>query len=277
MDEVKDKMKGLMKKMTSSSSSSGKFKGQGRILGTSTSSSTDSVLLRTAPPPQSTKPKPNPVKNPPFPNSRSVNQKPFTDSGDGFDPFDALVTPSNRSQNGFTLNLFECPICNQPFRSEDDVSSHVDVCVNSTQAIESNGIDLDQMCNELEICVSLFVSGKQSDVSIEVVLRLFNNVLKEPENGKFRRIRMGNPKISEAIGDVPGGLELLEAVGFELREENDEMWAVMEVPSQVQREKLCKVISLLERPSVVNVASVASYDKEESVAIVEPRKVDRQV
>lgn len=281
MDEVREKMKGLMKKVTSSSSS-GKFKGQGRVLGTSTSSSADSVLLRSTPPSQSTKPKsnpnPNPIRNSPLPDSKPVNRKPAAGSGDGFDPFDALVTPSKRSQNGFTLNVFECPICNQPFRSEDEVSTHVDVCVNVSQSLESDGIGMAQVGNdELEVCVSTFVSGKKSDGSVEVVLRLLRNVVKEPENGKFRRIRMGNPKIREAIGDVPGGVELLEAVGFGLREEDGEMCAVMDLPSQEQSEKISRVISLLERPSVENVASLASSDKEESAAPVEPKKVDRQV
>uniref|UniRef100_A0A7N0TC58 UBX domain-containing protein n=1 Tax=Kalanchoe fedtschenkoi TaxID=63787 RepID=A0A7N0TC58_KALFE len=278
MEEVRDKMKGLMKKVTSSSSS-GKFKGQGRVLGTS-SSSTESILTRPTPP-QSSRPKSNPTKPPP-PDSKTVSgsdRKPA--AADGFDPFDALVTPAKRSQNGFTMNMFECPICNQPFMTEDEVSAHVDVCVDRSLEMEGEvagtGNGNEERGSELDVSVGTFLSGKPSDGSVEVILRLLRNVVKEPENGKFRRIRMGNLKIREAIGDVAGGVELLEAVGFGLKEEDGEMWAVMDVPTEEQKEKLNKVILLLERRSVGDMTSVPSADTDASVAQVEQRKVDRQI
>ncbi|CAM8945536.1 unnamed protein product [Rhodiola kirilowii] len=281
MDEMRDKMKGLMKKVTSSSSS-GKFKGQGRVLGTSN----DSILTRSTPS-QSSKPNPNsnsnpPTKNPQPPYSKTalsspIQKPPPPAAVEGFDPFDALMTPAKRSQNGFTLNVFECPICNQPFGSEEEVSAHVDDCVNQPVEAESDVVVSQIGTSELEVCVGTFLSGKPSDGSVEVVLKLLRNVVKEPGNGKFRRIRMGNPKIREAVGDVAGGVELLEAIGFGLREEDGEMWAVMDVPTEEQKEKISKVILLLERPSVADVASVSSVDKDEIVVPVEQKKVDRQI
>ncbi|KAK4744635.1 hypothetical protein SAY87_010947 [Trapa incisa] len=41
----------------------------------------------------------------------------------------------------------------------------------------------------------------------------------EPENAMFPRIRMGNPEIQGAVREVRRGFELLEFVGFGLREE----------------------------------------------------------
>ena len=78
----------------------------------------------------------------------------------------------------------------------------------------------------------MYVSGKPSDGSVEIVLKLLRNSVKEPANAKFWRIRMGNPKIREAISEVTGCVELLEFVGFGLKEEEEEMWAVIEVPSE---------------------------------------------
>ncbi|CAK9169107.1 unnamed protein product [Ilex paraguariensis] len=49
---------------------------------------------------------------------------------------------------------------------------------------------------------------------------------------------LGNPQIREALSDVPGGLESLECVGFDLRKEGGEVWALMGVP---QRSELVKL------------------------------------
>ncbi|TQD73299.1 hypothetical protein C1H46_041172 [Malus baccata] len=314
MGDMKDKFKGFMKN-TFSSSSSGKFKGQGRVLGSSSSSGpADSVLIRPKQTPHSNpkpvpnsnsnsnssvaspNPKPSPQKTQIIHQEKtqipdqsqaepSFNSKPDRKTETGFDPFDALITPGKRSQNGFTLNVFECPICGQSFRSEDEVSVHVDSCANTSvenKSVEGVGVSRspdngsESSRSELEARIGTFSSGNPAAGSVEVVLRLLRNIVKEPENVKFRRIRMSNPKIREAIGEVVGGIELLEFVGFELKEEDGEMWAVMEVPREEQINLMKRGIALLEPPKVQEVdisASIASLKVDEPV---EPRKVDRQ-
>ncbi|KAK7320065.1 hypothetical protein RJT34_04795 [Clitoria ternatea] len=277
MDEVKDKMKGFMKKVNNpfSSSSSGKFKGQGRVLGSS-SSSNSVPTPRPVPPPHNPNPKPTSAPSNPKPNEK-VRQ-----DNSPFDPFDSLVTSSKRSQNGYSLNVFECPICKQPFRSEEEVSVHVDTClgegddgiVPSQTEFEAN--------NELEVCVGAYVSGKPSEGSVDIVLKLLRNVVREPENVKFRKIRLNNPKIKEAVGDVTGGIELLSFIGFELREENGETWAVMEVPTEEQVKLIKKAILLLESQLVQGQAPPKREDFTASAsgevdAKAERKPVDRQV
>ncbi|XP_004297448.1 PREDICTED: UBX domain-containing protein 6 [Fragaria vesca subsp. vesca] len=279
MDDMKDKVKGFIKNPFSSSSS-GKFKGQGRVLGSSSSSSSgpanSPILGRAAQP--NPKPKPNPVstsKPPPQKPQPPANPKPS--SREGFDPFDALITPGKRSQNGFTLNVFDCPICGKSFRSEDEVSVHVDTCVNSSDENNSAEGVSGSVESQLEACVGAFASGSGN---VEVVVRLLRNIVREPENVKFRKVRMSNPKIREAIGEVVGGVELLECVGFELREEEGEMWAVMEeVPNAERIGVMKKGIELLEPPKAQErerkekLVSDGSGELEEGV---EPKKVDRQ-
>ncbi|KAI7749949.1 hypothetical protein M8C21_029367 [Ambrosia artemisiifolia] len=128
--------------------------------------------------------------------------------------------------------------------------------------------------SELDTCVGTYVSGKPSDGSVEIVLKLLKNVVKEPENVKFRKIRLGNPKIKEAIADVAGGLDLLECVGFELKEENGEMWAVMEDASSEKIKLIKQAVKLLEPPKNDNVTPAAAKDK--VVEPVEVKKVERQ-
>lgn len=300
MDDVKDKLKGFMKKVNLSSSS-GKFKGQGRVLGSSSSSSAPPVnpihnrFNSSQAPNPTTKPKPNP--NPtstPLPekpilssdqkisgSTRNPDPDPVRAPQDGFDPFGALITSSNRSQNGYSLNMFECPICKNPFTSEEEVSVHVESCLGNTNRDESSfeKDDNDNDKSEIEKLVVVYLSGKPSESSIDVLLRLFKNIVKEPENAKFRKIRMSNAKIKEAIVDVAGGVELLELVGFELKEENDEIWAFMDVPGEEQSKLINKVVRFLENRKIemprkddVNLGSSAQV-----MEPVAPKKIDREV
>jgi len=289
MDDVKDKLKGFMKKVNLSSSS-GKFKGQGRVLGSSSSSSAPPVnpiqnrFNSSQAPNPTPRPKPNPTPLPEKPisssdqkisgSTRNPDPDPVRAPQDGFDPFGALITSSNRSQNGYSLNMFECPICKNQFTSEEEVSVHVESCLGDTNGDESSfekdNVDNDN--SEMEKLVVVYLSGKPSESSIDVLLRLFKNIVKEPENAKFRKVRMSNAKIKEAIGDVAGGVELLELVGFELKEENDEIWAVMDVPSEEQSILINKVVGYLEKRKTESSGSSAQV-----MEPVAPKKIDREV
>lgn len=280
MDDVKDKLKGFMKKVNLSSSS-GKFKGSGRVLGSSSSSAPVNPIQNRFNPPQS--PNPNPTPRPTKPShspSAPLPEKPVTSGSekkpdpdpvrappqDGFDPYGAFITSSNRSQNGYSLNMFECPICGNPFKTEEEVSVHVEeTCLGETTTT-TNG---DEPASEVEKLVVVYLSGKPTESSVDVLLRLLKNIVKEPENGKFRKIRMSNAKIKEAIGDVAGGVELLELVGFELKEENDEVWAVMDVPGGDQTQLINEVVGMLEKRNdeVLPVEPVAAA----------PKKIDREI
>ncbi|KAL5052512.1 hypothetical protein RYX36_033194 [Vicia faba] len=295
MDDVKDKMKGFMKKVNNpfSSSSSGKFKGQGRTLGSSSSSSSSSTQPNSISTPRpSPSQNPNPISNPkPKPEPKPGPTLPVASDdsrtekarkpGDGFDPFDSLVTSSQRSRNGYTVNVYECPICNTPFRSEDEVSEHVVSCLSNRveniddgKLVESEEV-VDESHTELEICVGSYVSGNPSHGSVDIVLKLLGNIVKDPGNVKFRKIRLSNPKIKEAVAEVSGGVELLGFLGFELKEENGETWAVMEVPNEEKIGLIKKVIVLLELQFVKDPpVSTTSVQK---VADAEPKKIDRQV
>ena len=111
-------------------------------------------------------------------NDLTPNRKPANE----FNPFDSMITSRKRSQNGYSLNVYECPICGQSYRSEEDVSVHVDTCVNNS--VEANGggggSDLpdngSKSRSELECCIGAFVSGKPSKVLVEVVLKLKNTI-----------------------------------------------------------------------------------------------------
>lgn len=157
---------------------------------------------------------------------------------------------------------------------------HVDGCLNdqvsdlrveSGDAVANSNLELR---SEIAARIGVFMSGEPSEASVEVVLKLLKNIGKEPENGKFRRIRMGNPKIKEALGTA-GGVEVLEGVGFRLQEEGGELWAAMEVPSEEQMVALKEAIALLEQRKSYDL----STNPENGDAPAEKSKqvIDRQV
>ncbi|PIN13008.1 putative ubiquitin regulatory protein [Handroanthus impetiginosus] len=304
MDEMRDKMRGLMKKVNSpfsSSSSSGKFKGQGRVLGSSSSSTSSSPSQSLSSSSTSSNSRPSTQRAHNVSQQKLENRKPeqklenrkFEEklesgkpevrvnqnvgekSENGFDPFDSLITSGKRNSKGYSLQVFECPVCGKGYTSEEEVSAHVESCLSvSGSGNESGSKESDFIGDRLQASVSAYVSGKPSDGSVEVVMRLLRNVVKEPENAKFRKIRMGNPKIKEAIGDVAGGVELLECIGFEWKEEGGEMWLVMDDPSQQRLGLVKNVIMLLEPKKAEEFPSPAPAKIEERI---EPKKVDRQV
>ncbi|XP_010527798.1 PREDICTED: plant UBX domain-containing protein 2 isoform X2 [Tarenaya hassleriana] len=307
MDDMKDKLKGFMKKVNLSSSS-GKFKGQGRVLGSSTSGPGGPIQSRYNPT-QAPNPRPKPTPSPtsssvvssnsasaPLPEKTLITdqQKPgsprYTDPDpdrkpqDGFDPYGSLITSSKRSQNGYSLNTFECPICGSSFTSEEDVSVHVENCLisgNGDNCSSVNEGSANENKSEVQNLVAVYLSSKPPESAVDVVLRLLKNIVKEPEIAKFRKIRLSNPKIKEAIGEVPGGIELLEFVGFELKEEAGEMCAVMEVPDDDRVQLVNKVVGLLEQRKVE--VSKKDENSESSAPVVvaevpaKPKNIDRQI
>lgn len=52
--------------------------------------------------------------------------------------------------------------------------------------------------------------------SAQVLSRLFDNILANSTEAKFRKVRLSNPKIQAAIVDAHGGVELLIACGFHI-------------------------------------------------------------
>lgn len=162
----------------------------------------------------------------------------------------------------------------------------MDTCLNNQ--VENNDDDGKRISeasplesnSELEISIGTYISGNPSEGSIDVVLKLLRNIGREPENVKFRKIRMSNPKINEAVGDVTGGVELLSFLGFELKEENEETWALMETPAEEQINLIKKAVVLLESqlgqelPKRDNLVSTTSAQKD---AQAEPKRIDRQV
>ncbi|XP_072991870.1 uncharacterized protein [Typha latifolia] len=56
--------------------------------------------------------------------------------------------------------------------------------------------------------------------AFQTLLRIVANVAKNPEEEKFRKIRLGNPTFQDRVGSLKGGIEFLELCGFKKLEGN---------------------------------------------------------
>ena len=50
--------------------------------------------------------------------------------------------------------------------------------------------------------------------AIETATKLVNNILQNPSEPKYRRVRSNNPSISKKLLHCPGGQDLMLALGF---------------------------------------------------------------
>lgn len=90
---------------------------------------------------------------------------------------------------------------------------------------------------------------------------------------------MGNPKIKEVVGDVKGGVELLECVGFRMsvEEEGGEVWATMDVPTEDGVRAVKEAVLLLERWKEGGNKENGARSGVQENRVVERKKIDRQV
>ncbi|CAL5095857.1 unnamed protein product [Urochloa decumbens] len=229
---MKDKMKDFMKKVTSSSGTPSSFKGTSHVLGSgpspSPSSSSHPASRPTNPTPN---PRPAPTKRP----SPPPPPAPTTE----FTPFTPLISSTSSASRRPDANgaapAVACPSCGDAFHSELSVSEHLDGCLASAGGARARA------------AAYLAADPPPPAAAVEVLKRLMGNLLRDPRSDKFRRVRLGNPRIKEAIADREGGVELLEAVGFRVGDEDGELFAVMDqVPGDARLAGIRRAVLLLE-------------------------------
>ena len=58
-------------------------------------------------------------------------------------------------------------------------------------------------------------SGEKFDAALDTCRTLLQNVLEQPDEAKFRTIRLGNAAFHQRLGQFPSGIALLRSLGFE--------------------------------------------------------------
>ena len=89
--------------------------------------------------------------------------------------------------------------------------------------------DLDPATEPVRDAIRRVAASPDAERSAGLLLRLLTNVISDPSNPKFRRVRLANEKIAAAAACGDGaGLSLLEAVGFRVAVEPEDEVAAAE-------------------------------------------------
>ncbi|KAK9807789.1 hypothetical protein WJX72_009448 [[Myrmecia] bisecta] len=67
---------------------------------------------------------------------------------------------------------------------------------------------------QLQQAVATLLSNPDSAGSVSLLAKLLRNIQASPSEPKFRRLRLGNEKIHDAVVETEGGMELIQACGF---------------------------------------------------------------
>ncbi|CAM6128647.1 unnamed protein product [Calypogeia fissa] len=194
-------------------------------------------------------------------------------SGQEFDPYSPIIAsgtshrPSvsgsignnNRVAEPQAKGKFQCPICQTWWQSEAQVSAHIDDCTggvhsdlarlsirqegNAARPREQEG---EHVIEDLDDAVAIFLSGGPSTDTIQVLLRVFRNILEFPNEEKYRTLRLSKQKVKETIGSAIGGLKFCESVGFRLVVDGPEKNLIMERPNTEKQERIQAAIAYLD-------------------------------
>ncbi|KAH7365657.1 hypothetical protein KP509_18G039900 [Ceratopteris richardii] len=203
--------------------------------------------------------------------------KDANDRSSSFNPFSSHIGSLSSSKHMSDSEMYQCPICGRWWKTEAEVHAHVDKCLSQNADSSSHNVPPSGGCksgdDSVKVALGVFLSGGPSSESIEVFLRILRNIVNNPDADKFRKFRLSNPKIHSTVGIALGGIELLEAVGFKYQTEEEEIWAVMDVPSLDQLHSMKAIISQLEKP--VDALPTDGIKSKGETPV--QRKVDRQV
>lgn len=83
--------------------------------------------------------------------------------------------------------------------------------------------------------------------SLDTVKSIFSNILKHPEENKYRRLKNSNQKFYDRVGSVKTAVKLLETVGFELKEGEFQRHGILQEEDVWE---LKTVLEVLSNPNV---------------------------
>ncbi|KAG2452929.1 hypothetical protein HYH02_002268 [Chlamydomonas schloesseri] len=71
------------------------------------------------------------------------------------------------------------------------------------------------------------VQAVKSLETVEMIHKLVYNTAVQPKEEKFRKVRLGNPKIQAVLAEVPGAIDAMLALGWALEDAEGEQFLVV--------------------------------------------------
>eukprot|EP00747_Dinoflagellata_sp_TGD_P163412 gnl/TRDRNA2_/TRDRNA2_182058_c0_seq1.p1 gnl/TRDRNA2_/TRDRNA2_182058_c0~~gnl/TRDRNA2_/TRDRNA2_182058_c0_seq1.p1 ORF type:complete len:219 (-),score=62.98 gnl/TRDRNA2_/TRDRNA2_182058_c0_seq1:492-1079(-) len=87
---------------------------------------------------------------------------------------------------------------------------------------------------------------ERAEETLELIEKLTRNVVRNPREEKFRRIKLSNKKISESITSVPGAVDVLRVMGWVDAVTSAEDGPTLELPANVKPVFEVEVVKIIE-------------------------------
>ncbi len=107
----------------------------------------------------------------------------------------------------------------------------------------------------------------RADACIETLKKYLENIIQNPEEEKFHKIRMGNRIFSEKVANVEGSIEFLNAAGFEEKEENGEKFLVWD--------KDCDLQNLIQLHESLGLSEVIGLELDRNIQVLLPSQAKK--
>lgn len=141
-----------------------------------------------------------------------------------------------------TIVLFKCPDIGEAVLPKEEMVAYIEEFL------------LGQLAEEPEMASALMIYTLNKDkdkvkVCVDTIVKYLDNILGNPDEEKFRKIRVSNKAFSERIAPLRGTEEFLQAAGFVLKmlpfEDHEESFYVMEEELAKDTERLENVKAVL--------------------------------
>lgn len=129
--------------------------------------------------------------------------------------------------------FFVCPFCSKSY-GRRDIRDHMEECLRKSY-------ENDQMLTPVNMIKSLNRDQSKVESCIDVLCRYLDNILKNPDDEKYRKIKQENKVFQERVKPVKGSVEFLLGCGFSenpVPDKQDEMCFILEEDINVAVEKL---------------------------------------
>lgn len=139
--------------------------------------------------------------------------------------------------------LFTCPDIGPAVLPKEEMQAHIKEFL------------LGQLAEEPEMASALMIYTLNKDkdrvqVCVDTLCKYIDNIIKNPGEEKFRKIRFSNKAFTERVASLEGSEEFLQAAGFEMRmlpfEDHEERFFVMAEETGNDKERLDNLKAVLQ-------------------------------
>lgn len=155
----------------------------------------------------------------------------------------AVPIQTTQGLRGVSSVKYTCPLCDTVLPGSS-MTDHLAVCLLSK-------MEEDPISASIGLLYTACANKEALEACVEIILKYLNNIIANPDDMKYRKIRQNNQFFKERVTPVLGAMELLHGAGFTDIRENDEPYLLLDGPFAAHEEHLRTALALLSAPAPI--------------------------